>query len=53
MKANEDPRNAGTLRFVSTWNSRVPRPANSSVVAISSPVRSGTRTVAPNIANMC
>lgn len=53
MKAKEEPRNAGTLRLVSRWNSRVPRPANSRVVAISMPVRIGTRTVAPNIANMC
>ena len=53
MKAKDEPRNAGTLRLVIKWNSRVPSPANSRVVAMSSPVRMGTRTVAPNIANMC
>ena len=30
--ANEDPKNAGTLNFVSKWNSNVPRPAISNVV---------------------
>ena len=39
--------------MVNTWNSRVPRPAISKVVAISNPVINGTSTVAPNIANMC
>ena len=51
--AKEEPRNAGTFIFVITWNKSVPSPANNKVVAMSSPVRSGTSTVAPNIANMC
>ena len=41
------------MPLVSRWNSSVPRPANSRVVATSSPVRAGTSTVAPNMANMC
>ena len=53
IKAKELPRKAGTLRPVIKWNSSVPRPANSSVVATSRPVSAGTRTVAPNMANMC
>ena len=53
MKAKDEPRNAGTLPPVIRWNSNVPRPANSRVVAMSSPVSMGTRTVAPNIANIC
>ena len=53
MKANDDPRKAGTLNRVTRWNSSVPRPANSSVAETESPVMAGTRTVAPNMANMC
>ena len=51
--AKDEPRNAGTLPLVMRWNSRVPRPANSSVAETLSPVRVGTSTVAPNIANIC
>ena len=51
--AKEEPRNAGTFLLVSRWNSKVPRPANNSVVETSRPVSMGTRIVAPNIANMC
>ena len=51
--ANEEPKNAGTLNFVIKWNNKVPRPAISRVVEISSPVMIGTRIVAPNIANIC
>ena len=53
MNANDEPRNAGTLPFVRKWNSKVPSPANSSVAATGSPVSTGTRIVAPNMANMC
>ena len=53
MKANDDPRNAGTFPFESRWNNSVPTPANSSVVETGRPVRTGTKIVAPNMANMC
>lgn len=53
MNANEEPRKAGTFIFVSKWKSSVPRPAKRSVVETGRPVIAGTRTVAPNIANMC
>ena len=52
-KAKEEPRNAGTLPFVSKWNNSVPRPANSRVVDTSRPVSIGTSMVAPNMANIC
>ena len=39
--------------MASRWNSSVPRPANSSVTLTDRPVRVGTSTVAPNMANMC
>ena len=52
-KAKEDPKNAGTLFFVTRWNSSVPIPANNSVVDTSKPVNNGTNTVAPNMANIC
>ena len=51
--AKDEPKNAGTFPLVITWNKSVPIPANKSVVEILSPVRSGTKTVAPNIANIC
>ena len=51
--ANDEPRNAGTLRLVKRWNKSVPIPAKRSVAETLSPVIRGTRTVAPNIANMC
>ena len=35
------------------WNKSVPKPAISKVVEMSSPVKIGTRIVAPNIANIC
>ena len=38
MKANDDPRNAGTFPFESRWNNSVPTPANSSVVETGRPV---------------
>lgn len=40
--AKLEPRNAGTLPFVSRWNSSVPMPANSSAVETLIPVRMGT-----------
>ena len=52
-KANDEPRNAGTLPPVMRWKSSVPAPAIRSVVPMSRPVISGTVTVAPNMANMC
>ena len=51
--AKDEPRKAGTLNFVMQWNKSVPKPAISKVVEISSPVKIGTRIVAPNIANIC
>ena len=53
MNANDEPKNAGTLNLVIKWNSNVPIPAKSKVVDTGRPVMAGTRTVAPNIANMC
>ena len=53
MNANDEPRNAGTTPFDRKWNSSVPSPANSSVACTESPVSTGTRMVAPNMANMC
>ena len=53
MKAKEEPRKAGTIPLVRKWNSRVPSPAKSRVADTDSPVRAGTSTVAPNMANMC
>ena len=43
MKANDEPRNAGTLPFETKWNSSVPRPANNSVAETDRPVSIGTR----------
>ena len=51
--AKDEPRNAGTFIFVQRWKMRVPRPAKSRVALIERPVITGTRTVAPNMANMC
>ena len=53
MKANDEPRNAGTWDCVIRWKMRVPIPAKRRVVDTGRPVIAGTRTVAPNIANMC
>ena len=53
MKANDEPRNAGTFPFERKWNKSVPKPANRSVAETERPVSTGTRIVAPNIANMC
>ena len=53
MNANDDPRNAGTLPLDAKWNKSVPKPANRSVADTDSPVKVGTKIVAPNIANMC
>ena len=53
MNAKEEPKKAGTLKFVIRWNRSVPIPAKSKVVETGSPVMAGTNTVAPNIANMC
>ena len=53
MKANDEPKNAGTCNFVMRWKMRVPIPAKRRVVDTGRPVIAGTRTVAPNIANMC
>ena len=52
-KAKDEPRKAGTLPLDSRWNRSVPIPANSSVSLTEMPVRTGTSTVAPNIANRC
>ncbi len=53
MNAKEEPRNAGTFPLARKWNSSVPKPANRRVADTESPVRVGTRIVAPNMANMC
>ena len=53
MNAKDEPRNAGTFPLEMRWNSSVPNPANRSVADTESPVRVGTRMVAPNIANIC
>ena len=53
MKAKDEPRKAGTLNFVMRWKRRVPIPAKSRVADTDRPVIAGTRTVEPNIANMC
>ncbi len=53
MKAKELPRKTGTLKPVTTWNNRVPTPAANRVTPMSSPVRIGTSTVAPNITKVC
>ena len=51
--AKDEPKNAGTLRFEIKWNRSVPKPANKSVAETERPVRTGTKIVEPNIANMC
>ena len=51
--AKDEPRKAGTINFVMQWNKSVHKPAISKVVEMSSPVKIGTRIVAPNIANIC
>lgn len=53
MKAKDEPRNAGTCNLVMKWKSSVPSPAKRRVVDTGRPVIAGTKTVAPNIANMC
>ena len=53
IKAKLEPRNTGTLRLVIRWNRIVPTPAQNSATEVSSPVSSGTSTVAPNMANTC
>ena len=53
MNANEDPRKTGTIIFVTRWKSSVPIPALIRATEGSSPVISGTRIVAPNMATMC
>ena len=53
MNANDEPKNAGTFPFARKWNSSVPSPANSSVSLTDRPVSTGTKMVAPNMANMC
>ena len=53
MKAKEEPRNAGTLNLVMQWNAKVPIPANNRVDDTESPVSTGTKMVAPNMANRC
>ena len=53
INANDEPRNAGTLPLESKWNNRVPKPANNNVACTERPVSTGTRMVAPNMANMC
>ena len=53
MKANEEPRNTGTIILVRKWKIRVPTPAASRATDASNPVRRGTSTVAPNMATVC
>ena len=53
MKAKLEPRNAGTLRLVTRWKKMVPRPAANRATEVSRPVRMGTSTVEPNMANTC
>jgi hypothetical protein len=52
-KANDEPRNTGTLNFVQRWKMSVPTPAVNKASDALRPVNSGTRMVAPNIANRC
>ena len=57
-KAKDDPRKAGTFILVQIWKNSVPKPAKNSVVWMFSGrpyswTRIGTKTVAPNMANMC
>jgi hypothetical protein len=51
MNANDEARKTGTLKPVTIWNSSVPAPAVNSATLGSRPVRSGTRTSAPNATN--
>ncbi|CSB66557.1 Uncharacterised protein [Vibrio cholerae] len=51
IKAKEEARKMGTERRVINWKSSVPKPAPNSATFGSSPVRSGTRTNAPNATN--
>ena len=53
INANEDPKNAGTFAPVTRIYNKVPEPAVNNAVDVLSPVKSGTRIVAPNIANTC
>jgi len=53
MKANDEPKKTGTMPPVIRWKSRVPSPAVTSATEGWSPVKSGTKTVAPNIATAC
>ena len=52
-KAKDDPKKAGTLYFVIMWKRSVPSPAKRRVDDTDNPVIAGTKTVAPNIANIC
>ena len=53
MKANEDPKYAGILPLVINKYVSVPIPDVVKAVLAGNPVKIGTNTVAPNIANKC
>ena len=53
INANDEPKNTGTIPFVTLWNIKVPTPAQMSAIDGLSPVKKGTNTVAPNIASTC
>ena len=53
MKANDEPKKAGTLAPVIKMYKSVPVPAVNKAVDVLNPVRIGTKIVAPNIANTC
>lgn len=53
MNANDEPRNTGTFFLVIRWNIKVPTPALNNATLGDNPVKRGTKTVAPNIANTC
>ena len=51
IKAKDEPKKMGTLRLVSNWNTSVPIPAPNNANAGFSPVKIGTKTIAPNATN--
>ncbi|COS37314.1 Uncharacterised protein [Streptococcus pneumoniae] len=53
MKAKLEPKYAGILALVMSMYNNVPIPDASNAAEIGSPVKNGTSTVDPNIANKC
>ena len=51
IKAKLEPKNAGTLFFVTTPNNKVPKPAVNKAVDGGKPTNNGTKVVAPTQAN--